>query len=120
MYSYLLVGAVVLIYKVSLMILFLTFRREVGSFIRIVNRPSFIRPEEWSRITGRTGLASVRVGNATLCHRGMNKGLGALIKADMRSDLSHKMVINYDIAHVMNRHSLGQLTALCGVRQRGG
>uniref|UniRef100_A0A5K3F1M3 Reverse transcriptase domain-containing protein n=1 Tax=Mesocestoides corti TaxID=53468 RepID=A0A5K3F1M3_MESCO len=87
---------------------------EISSIIRIVNRPSFIKPHEWSRLTGGAGLASMRLGNTTLCHRGENKALGPLIRADRTSELSHKMVINYDIAHLFNRHSLARFTELCG------
>ncbi|KAL5109438.1 hypothetical protein TcWFU_009322 [Taenia crassiceps] len=63
---------------------------------------------------GRTGLASFRFGNSTLCHRGERGALGSLIRADATAELSHQMVVNYDLAHVFNRYSLFQLTELFG------
>ncbi|VDM20378.1 unnamed protein product [Hydatigera taeniaeformis] len=87
---------------------------DISSFVRVVNRPSFIKPHEWARLTGKTGLASFRFGNSTLCHRGERGALGSLIHADATAELSHKMVVNYDLAHVFNRYSLFQLTELFG------
>ncbi|KAL5108324.1 hypothetical protein TcWFU_000234 [Taenia crassiceps] len=87
---------------------------DISNFVRVVNRPSFIKPHEWARLTGRTGLASFRFGNSTLCHRGERGALGSLIRADATAELSHQMVVNYDLAHVFNRYSLFQLTELFG------
>ncbi|VDK25272.1 unnamed protein product [Taenia asiatica] len=89
-------------------------REDISNFVRVVNRPSYIKPHEWARLTGRSGLASFRFGNSTLCHRGEKGALGSLIRADATAELSHKMVINYDLAHVFNRYSLFQLTELFG------
>lgn len=80
----------------------------------MINRPSFIKPHEWMRLVGKSGITAFRFGDTALCHRGLNGALGPLIHADAQEELSHKLVVNYDLAHALNQHSLFQLTQVFG------
>ncbi|KAM7542480.1 hypothetical protein Aperf_G00000011968 [Anoplocephala perfoliata] len=87
---------------------------DISNKIRMINRPSFIKPHEWTRLIGKSGITAFRFGDTALCHRGLNGALGPLIHADALEELSHKLVANYDLAHALNQQSLFQLNEVFG------